>query len=130
LSLLDLVAPTYSEFEPGYEDTWNLDEYKGILRHLVVSANGQTRDKMYVLVRTGRNISRVLTDTAHTQFADAPDTARTEGTVAKQFAQNVPVLMMLRQNGTEAQSWRGCPFWWPVILTPANTRTTLFAHNR
>jgi len=130
LSLLDLVAPTFSEFEPGYEDTWNLDEYKGILRHLLTSATGQTHDKMYVLVRTGRNITRVLTDTAHAEFADAPDTARTEGAIAKQFAQTVPVLMMIRQNGAEAQSWRGCPFWWPVILTPANTRTTLFAHNR
>ena len=85
---------------------------------------------MYVLVRTGRNITRVLTDTAHAEFADAPDTARTEGAIAKQFAQTVPVLMMIRQNGAEAQSWRGCPFWWPVILMPANTRTTLFAHNR
>ena len=130
LSLLELVAPTFSEFEPGYEDTWNLDEYKGILTHLVTSAKGQTDDKMYLLVRTGRNISRKFTEAAHAKFADAPDTPRTEGAVAKQFAQNVPVLMMIRQNGAEAQFWRGCPFWWPVILTPFNTRTTLFAHNR
>jgi hypothetical protein len=130
LSLLDLVAPTFAEFEPGYEDSWNVDEYKGILRHLMTFGKGQTRNKMYVLVRTGRNISRMVTETSHAAFAEAPDSGRTDGAVAKQFAQNVPVLMMIRQNGAEAQQWRGCPFWWPVILTPANTRTTLFAHNR
>jgi hypothetical protein len=130
LSLLDLVEPTFSEFEPGYEDTWNVDEYKGILRHLLASAKVDSHERMFLLVRTGRSISRVVTDAAHSKFADAPDTTRTEGMVAKRFAEHIPVLMMIRQNGAETQGWRGCPFWWPVILTPANTRTTLFAHNR
>lgn len=125
LSLLDLVAPTFSEFEPGYEDTWDLDEYKGILRHLVSDPN----KKMYVLLRTDRNMSRFI-DAANGIVSHAPDNGKSDLAVAKQFANNAPVLMLLRQNGAEKQSWRGCPFWWPVILTPANTRTTLFAHNR
>jgi hypothetical protein len=130
LSLLDLVAPTFAEFEPGYEDTWSLEEYKGILHHLVTSALGENQGKMFVLVRTGRSISRLLSKAAHANFADAPDTTRSEGAIAKKVAQDSPVLMMIRQNGAEEQGWRGHPFWWPVILTPANTRTTLFAHDR
>lgn len=56
---------------------------------------------MFLLVRTGRNLSRTVTDAAHAEFADAPDTTRTEGVIAKRFAQNVPVLMLIRQNGAE-----------------------------
>jgi len=130
MQLLEMVSPTFCDFAPGYEDTWNLDEYQGILRHLCAQPRGAHRNRMYLLVRTGRNISRTVSDASHAAYADAPDTARTEGSVAKQVAQDVPALLMIRQNGSEAQSWRGCPFWWPVILTPANTRTTLFAHNR
>lgn len=58
-----------------------------------------------------------------------PDTARTEGAVARTAAQQLPVLMMIRQNGAESQGWRDCPFWWPVIITPARMRTTLFARD-
>ena len=129
LLLLDLVAPTFAEFEPGYEDTWDIDEYKAILRHLSDSASDDWRERMFLLVRTGRNLSRTVSATSHAEFADAPYT-KTETPVARRFAQKVPVLMLIRQNGKESQGWRGCPFWWPIIMTPANTRTTLFAHNR
>jgi len=34
------------------------------------------------------------------------------------LAIDVPVLMLLRQNGNESDGWRGLPFWWPVVVTP------------
>lgn len=123
-SILDLVSETFSEFEPGYEDTWEVEEYKAIVRHLV----GPSK-MMYLLLRTGRNMSRFL-DTDSGRFSHAPDNGKVDLAIAKKAAIDVPVLMMLRQNGLEKLGWRGCPFWWPVLLTPANTRTTLFAHNR
>ena len=126
LELLDMVNPTFSEFAEGYEDTWNVDEYKAIIRHLTDEAKTK---EMLLLVRTGRNMSREVSGAAHAQFSDAPDTTRTDGDVARKAATTIPVLMMIRQNGAEEQKWRGCPFWWPVLLTPANTRTTLFAHD-
>ena len=127
LSLLELVNPTFSEFAPGYEDTWNLDEYKAILRHLTDEAK---KKSVFLLVRTGRNLSREVASGSHAEFSDAPDTTRTEGAVARSVSVTLPVLMLIRQNGGVDQGWRGCPFWWPVILTPASTRTTLFAHDR
>jgi hypothetical protein len=127
LSLLELVNPTFSEFAPGYEDTWNLDEYKAILRHLTDEAE---KKSVFLLVRTGRNLSREVASGSHAEFSDAPDTTRTEGAVARSVSATLPVLMLIRQNGGVDQGWRGCPFWWPVILTPASTRTTLFAHDR
>lgn len=43
------------------------------------------------------------------------------------IATELPVLSLVRQQGSEAQGWRGTPFWWPIITPPANTATTIFA---
>lgn len=127
--LLDLIAPTFAEFEPGYEDTWNVGEYKAILGHLSESANSPgSRGSVFLLVRIGRNRARPTDDSEISR--DTPDHPQTDTLVARNAAVDLPVLMLLRQEGAEAQRWRGCPFWWPVIMTPANTRTTLFAHSR
>jgi hypothetical protein len=126
LDLIDRLGPTFVEFAPGYEDRWDAAEYKAILQHLSDnSPDPNQRGKVFLLVRTGRNLNRTVKTAA---FADNPDTSQREGVIARGVAINVPALMMIRQNGAEEQGWRGCPFWWPVILTPANTRTTLFAH--
>jgi hypothetical protein len=128
LEIIEMLGPTFVDFAPGYEDRWDADEYKAILQHLSDKSLDQSqRGKVFLLLRTGRNLSRT-TPTA--DFADNPDTSQREGAMARAVAINIPVLMLIRQNGTEAQGWKDCPFWWPVILTPANARTTLFASRR
>ena len=130
-NIIDRLGPTFVDFAPGYEDRWDADEYKAILKHLTEnSPNPALRGKVFVMIRTGRNLNRLVRSTSHAEFADAPDTTRTDIAVARAAATDIPVLTLIRQNGAEAQKWRGCPFWWPVIMTPANTRTTLFAHAR
>jgi hypothetical protein len=131
IDLLERVDPTFEQFEPGYEDRWSLDEYRAILRHLSESSpNPHTRGRVFLLVRTGRNLSRTVSSGSHAEFSDAPDTTRTEGDVARRVATDLPVLMLIRQEGRAQQGWRDCPFWWPVVVTPENMRTTLFAHAR
>jgi len=126
LPILDLIDKSFEKpFEDGYEDRWDVDEYKAILTHLSNAAQTkEDKGNAFLLVRTGRGLTRIQ---ASGQFSDAPDTAQREGELAKRVAIDLPVLMMIRQNGDENQKWRGCPFWWPVIMTPANTRPTLFA---
>jgi len=129
--IIDRLGPAFVDFAPGYEDRWDPGEYKAILQHLSNnSPDPAQRGKVFLLVRTGRNLNRTVKSSSHADFADAPDTTRTEGDVARAAATNIPVLMLIRQNGAELQGWRDCPFWWPVIMTPATTRTTLFAHAR
>jgi hypothetical protein len=80
------------------------------------------------MLRTGRNVSRRTTaDTAHAEFNE-PDTTRTDGAPARAAAIDLPVLLLIRQEGAAAQGWSDAPFWWPVIVTPLNMRPTLFAH--
>ncbi len=56
-------------------------------------------------------------------------TARSEKADKRQAAVDLPLLLLIRQEGT-AQGWSDAPFWWPVIVTPERMRPTLFAHDR
>ncbi len=78
-----------------------------------------------MLVRTGRDNRRIRE--MSNRFFDAPDTSHIEGEIARKNALEVPMLMLFRQNGKEELGWRGAEFWWPVIVAPKNTKTTIFA---
>ena len=60
------------------------------------------------------------------RFSNAPDTKQQKD-LARAKADDIPVLMLLRQNGQEERGWRGLPFWWPVIVTPRTGITAIFA---
>lgn len=129
LPILDLIDRGFENpFEEGYEDRWDVDEYKAILRHLSQGAKTPAnRGRVFLLIRTGRNLNRLVGAGSHAEFADSPEGSAKDIDVARQAAVDIPVLTLIRQNGAEDQNWRGCPFWWPVIMIPLNTRPTLFA---
>jgi hypothetical protein len=125
--LLARIAPAFVSFAPGYEDTWDLTEYQAILRHLSEStANPANRGRVLLMLRTGRNVSRKPGAGSNAEFNE-PDSTRNDITPARTAAVDLPLLMLIRQEGV-AEGWMGAPFWWPVIYTPANMRPTLFAH--
>lgn len=110
------------ELDEGYSFDWN--ETLTILKFLSTAEEGDGR--IWCLVRTDRNISRKVTK-GHAKYSDAPDTASTDGAVAKSTATNNPMLILLRQNGKEELGWRGAPFYWPVIFVQENTKTVIFS---
>jgi len=111
------------KFEDGFK--WDTKAFKASMEYLSKnSTNLEHKGKIWCLIRRDRNLSRIKADGT---FSDAPDTTTTEGTVAKQAAKDIPILMLFRQNGLEEQGWRGSPFWWPVLMAPENTRTVIFA---
>lgn len=128
LGLIDQLESTFVDFQPGYEETWNVAEFKAILSLLSnAAANPAMVGRVFLVVRTGRHAKRIRDNG---KIGDSPDTGENEGLMAKRVGTDVPVLMMIRQEGREADKWRGCPFWWPVLLTPLSTRTTLFARSK
>ncbi|HNX71876.1 hypothetical protein [Rivihabitans pingtungensis] len=38
------------------------------------------------------------------------------------------MLILIRQNGSEENGWRGAPFYWPIISAQENAQTTIFSH--
>jgi len=128
LELLSQIEPTLlMERDEGYDFDW--DAARAALSYMShASARPQHRGFVWCLVRDNRNISRRVASGSHAVYSDAPDTTRTEGNVARRVAIDMPMLMLIKQNGAEAQGWRGTPFYWPGIWAPQNIQTAIFAH--
>jgi hypothetical protein len=63
---------------------------------------------------------------SHATYIETPDSEKTEGQLAQQYAINHPILFLLRQNGAEEKGWRGTPFYWPVIRAQKFTPTVIY----
>jgi len=121
---LDLLKLAYAnlEFDEAVDD--DRDAHIVALEHL--SRTCRTMDlknKVWLLIAKDRDVSRYREEG---RFSNAPDTKQQKD-LARTRADDVPVLMLLRQNGEEAKGWRGMPFWWPVIVTPRSAATAIFA---
>ena len=79
--------------------------------------------KVWLIVARDRDVARYREEG---RFSNAPDTKQQKD-LALTKANDIPVLMLLRQEGTEKRGWRDLPFWWPVILTSKSAPTTIFA---
>jgi hypothetical protein len=68
----------------------------------------------------------MASESSHATYIETPDSEKTEGQLAKEFAIDYPILFLLRQNGSEEKGWRGTRFYWPVIRAQANTPTAVY----
>ena len=121
-----IQATLVSEVKEGYQFDW--DAAVSIVSYLShLSEDASYKDKVWCLVRKDRNLSRTVSAGSHALYSDAPDTTRTEGVIAKNTALDNPMLMLIRQNGSEEKGWRGSPFYWPVIYAQKNIKTVIFS---
>ncbi|MDE5833834.1 MAG: Z1 domain-containing protein [Desulfovibrio sp.] len=136
LKILDLIDKTL-EWTDDYE------EYKSDMRKLKAcflycadQARKSGREEIYALCRTGRNMSRLSRHDGRP--VDAPDSGNTDLEPSKKLANDVPVLMLLRQEGKKNKvkvswakdeveiGWKDAPFFWPVLLTQAALERALY----
>ncbi len=116
------LAYTNLEFDDSTDD--DRKAHVAALEHLSwICKKPELKNKVYLLVAKERNVTRYREEG---RFSNAPDTKQQKDS-ARTKAENVPVLMLLRQNGEEAKGWRDLPFWWPVIVTPRSGVTAIFA---
>ncbi len=119
--LLELAYANLEFDDPGDDER---KAHIAALEHLSrTSASAEVKGKVWLLAAEDRNVARYREEG---RFSNAPDTKQ-QAELARAKAIDVPVLMLLRQNGEEAKGWRGLPFWWPVIVTPRNAVTSIFA---
>ena len=127
----DVARTLLSECFAGHDDdkSKNIghgeDEMQSAVTYLTeITKNPDTKNKLYILVRTGRNVARVRSGG---RLENSPDTEQREGEIAKRYATDVPVLIMLKQNGEESQGWRAGPFWWPILLPQSDIHPAIYA---
>ena len=126
--LVKIQSTLLMETDEGYDFDW--DAARASLAFMSnATSNPANRGHIWCLVRRNRNLSRKVATGSHAVYADAPDTTRTEGAIARLVAVDMPMLMLIRQNGDAANGgWRGSPFYWPVIVAQKNLHTSIFAH--
>lgn len=96
------------------------EEFVTTLRYMVDNNN-----KMPVIVRKGRTLSKTRTSNGVEVLSDAPDTPSPLDK-AKKIAVDLPVLMLIQER-EEANGWGARAFWWPVLVAPQNVPKTIYA---
>jgi len=121
---VELLRLAYENLEFDDETDDDREAHIAALEHLSRTCkNTQLKGKVWLLAAKDRNVARYREEG---RFSNAPDTKQQKD-LARTKAEDIPVLMLLRQNGDEAKGWRGLPFWWPVIMTPRTGVTAIFA---
>ncbi|MRX40131.1 hypothetical protein GJU43_12660 [Flavobacterium sp. LC2016-23] len=126
--VIDLINSTF-EYGERHENKgieWDYITFKAIFRRLQANIlNKDLEGKIYCYVQTNRNLSRKKNNGL--TFSDAPDDGNTDRRIAKNIASETACLIILKQNGLKQNGWRDAEFWWPVLMTPQNSRPAVFA---
>lgn len=126
--IIDLINSTF-EYGDKHENTgleWDYITFKAILRRLQANiSDPNLQGKIYCYVQTGRSISRKKNNGL--TFSDAPDDGNTDRQIAKSVSNETACLILLKQNGLKDDGWRDAEFWWPILMTPLNSRPAVFA---
>lgn len=122
-SAVHMLEKAFDNLEFDEDALLDARPFLAVLEHLSKASKGEFQEHVFLLAATDRNVVRIRKSG---RFSDAPDTKQ-QSDEAQMRAQKVPVLMLLRQNGQEEDGWRGLPFWWPLIVVPANAVTCVFA---
>lgn len=127
---IEIIQMVKSTHDDNVGEAWDEQSFISSMEYLSLNSDSSNAGKVWCIVRKDRNIGRIRLDG---KFEDAPDTPKGkkgELGVAKQIAKDIPALILLRQNGEEGENkWRGSAFWWPVLVTPENTKTIIFSSN-
>lgn len=128
-NLIDTISSTYewSEHWENADYEWDTKSFKAAMQYVSKGAKyPDLNGKVFCLVKTGRDVKRFKNEGA--TFSDAPDDGKTDLVEAKNIATEIPCLILLKQKGSGGEyGWRDAEFWWPVLVTPANTKTSIFA---
>jgi hypothetical protein len=128
LDLLTQIEPTL-RFEDEDAIPFDWEAARAALCHLSQQhPDPVQRGKVLLWAAKDRNSSRKSDTSSHTfgGYIETPDSAKTEGQIAMNFAIDHPILFLLRQNGSADKGWRDTPFYWPVLRAQANAPTAIY----
>jgi hypothetical protein len=129
VEIINLIDSTfrYGEEYENVDFLWDKNEMLTALEHCTFGSDGF----IYCLHRTGRNMSRERQESATKgkRWIDSPDDGHSDTAPSRDKAVDRPVLMLLGQNGDEANGWRNAPFYWPVFVVQQKVNAGIFTIN-
>lgn len=116
VTIVEAIQPTLT-FPEDADFDW--EAMIGLLHYYASKSSGE----VLLGAATGRKIDR---------FASGDKSGRSiVGTKLRQVAlaaaTNLPALLLLKQEAGPELNWRAGPFWWPVFVSPSQTRPCIFA---
>ena len=120
-SALDLIENSL-EFEGGYSFDW--EACRAAVEYFSRIIKGPGNGNCWVAAMTGRTLGRMRANGL--RYSNAPHTYQDRALV-RSVDGDLPVMLLFRQEGREEDGWRGTPFWWPVLFSPANAKPSVFA---
>jgi len=122
LDLVSKISKTLTFEKTSVDFDWK--SFQSALEYYSKIAAPETdAGNVWVLSARDRSITRIREGG---RFSNAPDTKQHRDALSD-VARNLPALVLLRQRGLKEDGWSGHPFWWPVFIAPANSRTSVFA---
>lgn len=126
--IIRLINSTF-EYDERHDNKgldWDYLTFLAILRRLQNNiVNENLKGKIYCYVQRDRHINRKKNNGL--TFSDAPDDGNTDRRIAKSVAEETACLILLKQVGLKENGWKDAEFWWPVLVTPLNSRPAVFA---
>jgi hypothetical protein len=121
VQILDLIEEAF-RFEDGYSFDW--EACRAAVEYFSkIASPPDERGDCWIIAPKGRTIARRR---AGGRYSDAPLSYQ-ERTAFRSLGGGLPILALLGQEGREEDGWRDCPFWWPVLVAPAQAVPSIFA---
>ena len=97
-----------------------------MLEVMAIAKQTSKDNHVHCIVKWNRRVSRLKHNKQRIQ--DAPEDGNVDLPEAKNLAINSPCLILLHQQGKKENDWNGgSEFFWPVLVTPKNTKPAIFA---
>ena len=104
---------------------WSWDAYTAVIDYFSRLPTVQLthREKIWIATFIDRNMAR---ERVSGRLSNAPDTKQ-QRDLAEATADDLPMLLLFRQNGLKEDGWSGHPFWLPVLIAPRDAATCVYA---
>lgn len=117
IAIVEAIQPTLV-LKPASSFEW--EALMGLLRYYAQAKDGQ----VLLLAETGRKLAKNASgDKSGLSIVGGADIR----SIIREPTRDLPVLVLLKQEGGQGLEWKAGPFWWPILASPPQAKPCVFA---
>ncbi|MFO1481546.1 MAG: Z1 domain-containing protein [Turneriella sp.] len=127
--IVEIIASTfeYSDLQENADLAWNHDGFIEAVDYCLRRKGKKVFDNVKIYWQINRDVGRLRKNENRGKYIESPADGRKDIPLCQAAASDHPVVMLLKQQGREAQDWRGAAFYWPVLIAPKNIQTCVYS---
>ena len=114
---IDIINHIYNTLEFEVDNYVTGDQMIAMLQYLAT-------DRVNIYCAINRKITRLRETSRY--YSDMPYSRSGDLTPSKEFSQDRPTLMLMKQCGRKNEGWRDTEFYWPILVVPKNIRAAVY----